>query len=249
MHWYTLDGKPMHYVRARNGFLRGTTLRDARALNLLPSVSEVLAVIAKPGLERWKLDQSILAALTLPKRTDEPDAAYLARIRSDASREAREAAQEGTRIHKAIERSFLNRSYPDAYRPHVDAVHAKLAELFPGVTDWQTEQTFGDPRGFGGCCDLHSPSTGIVVDFKGANVGPEDDKRLAYDQHRQLAAYREGLHLPAREGANLFVSRTHPGHVRAHVWSTDEMQEGWEIFRAALHLWRCMHKHYPGGEG
>jgi hypothetical protein len=51
--------------------MRPTTLRDARKLGLLPSVTNVLGVINKPELVEWKMTQAVLAALTLPRRDGE----------------------------------------------------------------------------------------------------------------------------------------------------------------------------------
>jgi hypothetical protein len=44
-HWYRRDGEPLHSVPSAKGEPRPTTLRDARKLGLLPSVTNVLGVI------------------------------------------------------------------------------------------------------------------------------------------------------------------------------------------------------------
>src|SRR5512136_668210 len=66
-HWYRRDGEPLHSVPSAKGEPRPTTLRDARKLGLLPSVTNVLGVINKPELVEWKMTQAVLAALTLPR--------------------------------------------------------------------------------------------------------------------------------------------------------------------------------------
>lgn len=241
-HWYSLDGKPQHFIIGANGQSRDSTLRDARKHGWVPSVTEVLNVIDKPALTNWKVDQGIMAALTLPRLPDEPEGAYLSRIKTDSAAQAKEAAEEGSRIHKAIESHFLGEPYGDVYRPHVDGVLRKLAELFPSVTDWRAEMTFASPLGFGGCMDLHSPSTGIVVDFKGKDGDFTDGKKLAYDQDRQLAAYQKGANLPENVAANIFVSRTHPGAVKEHLWTVEELSSAWQVFTAALALWKAIKK-------
>jgi hypothetical protein len=50
---------------------RPTTIRDAKRLGLYPSVTSILGVLAKPGLEKWKLDQVALACLRTPKQAEE----------------------------------------------------------------------------------------------------------------------------------------------------------------------------------
>jgi hypothetical protein len=77
----------MYTVEAKNGNQRPTTLRDARALDLVPSVTTVLNVAAKPGLEAWKQRQLLLAALTLPRSEEEAEDNYLDRIIRDSREE------------------------------------------------------------------------------------------------------------------------------------------------------------------
>ncbi|MBA4282217.1 hypothetical protein [Ralstonia sp.] len=239
-HWYDRAGAPAYEVRGAGGFPRPTTLRDARKLALVPSVTTVLSVIAKPQLTAWQVRQGILAALTLPRVEGETEDAYLGRIKHDGEQQVRDAAEEGNRIHDAIECAFKGRTYPAAYRPHVEAAQRALAEAFPDVTDWIAEASFAHVSGYGGKVDLHSPSTGIVVDWKGKDGSLDDGKKLAYDQHWQLAAYQDGLLLPRNVCANGFVSRTHPGKVVLHTWTREEIEQGSDVFHRALALWKAM---------
>jgi hypothetical protein len=244
-HWYSRDGQPCYEQATQKGGLRATDLRDARKLGLLPSVTTVLSVIDKPGLTSWKVDQGIMSALTLPKLESEADKEYLARIKADSGQQAKDAADEGTRIHDAIEAHFKGKPVPDRYSPHVAAVVQELSRLFPGVTDWVAEVSFGSRLGYGGKVDLHSPSTGITVDHKGKDGDFTDGKRLAYDQHWQLAPYQAGLGFATGPAANIFVSRTHPGAVASHVWTPDDMEHGLQVFMAALGLWKAIKKFDP----
>ena len=74
-HWYTQDGKPFYEIENKSapGTMRRVTLRDARKLNLVPSVTTITGVISKPQLEAWKIEQAILASLTLPRTPKESD--------------------------------------------------------------------------------------------------------------------------------------------------------------------------------
>lgn len=252
-HWYSRDGRTAYET---NG--RGTTLRDARKLFLVPSVTTVLSVIDKPALTNWLVDQGIMAALTMPRCTSESEPQYIARIKADSKAQAIAAAAEGSRIHDACEQHVKGLVIPQQYLPHATAARAELARLFPGIDDWIAEKSFAHPLGFGGKCDLHSPSTGLICDYKTKDGDFTDGKKLAWDQHWQLAAYQIGLNLtrPYRQedalgnkkyvhdtkaffpGAAIFVSRTHPGSVVSHVWGADEMAQGWAVFAAALELWK-----------
>ncbi len=249
-HWYSRSGEPRYESIGANGLRRSTTLADARKSGYVPSVTTVLGVIDKAALTNWKVDQAILAALTLPRVDGEPEASLLSRIKADSGAQARAAAEEGNRIHDAIECHFRGLAYPDRYKPHVDGVRRELWKLFPEVTDWVAERSFGHIAGFGGKVDLHSPSTGIVVDHKGKDfcLADGEPKRFAYDQHWQLAAYQNGLQLPRNVCANMFVSRTSPGDVVGHKWTVNKIDEGWRVFCAALELWKAMRNYDPSFE-
>lgn len=244
-HWYDCDGNPAYEVRAQSGLMRPTTLADARKYGYVPSVTTVLSVLAKPALTTWLVEQGIMAALTLPRIEGESERDFLARIREDGKAQAKAAADEGTRIHNACEDHFCGRGTPARYREHVDGVLAELDRLFPGVTDWIAEDSFCHPLGFGGKVDLHSPSTGIVVDYKGKDGDFSDGKKLAYDQHWQLSAYNKGLDLPMSVCANIFVSRTHPGKVASHVWKVKDIEQGWQVFEGALLTWKRLRQYDP----
>jgi hypothetical protein len=241
-HWYDTDANPCHFVpcSTKEG-TRPTTLRDAKKLRLRPSVTTVLAVMAKPALEFWKVKQGVLAALTLPREPDELDESFVRRVLDDSRQQGKQAAEEGTRVHNAIEDHFKGRDVPPAYQPHVEGVIKTIEELFPGVSDWVAEKTFADAIGgkpYGGCVDLHSPNEGIVIDFKGKDFAPGDTSRFHYDQNVQLAAYEAGVCEHASPTlCNIFFSRTHPGAVRHHLWTSEDWAQGFDIFEAALNLW------------
>ena len=88
----------MYTVKAKDGSDRPTTLRDARKFDLVPSVSTLLKVVAKPGLEVWKNEQMLLAALTLPRAQNETEKAFIARIVADSKETGKQAAERGTRV-------------------------------------------------------------------------------------------------------------------------------------------------------
>ena len=93
-HWYLPDGTPYHeVVRADGNGTRAVTLRDARKVNALPSVTNILGILAKPALDAWKQEQAILAALTLPKRDDEPLDAFARRVVDDMGEQVRAMAK------------------------------------------------------------------------------------------------------------------------------------------------------------
>ena len=232
-HWYAKDGTPAYTIVGKNGKERATTLRDARTLELVPSVTTILSVLAKPGLENWKQNQILMAALTMPRVEGETEQEYIARIIRDSKEQGFRAAEEGTRIHGAIEQHYLTGTHPIEYGTQVVAVVTAVEEKF-GKQEWIAEKSFATEL-YAGKVDLHSKD--VVIDFKTKEF-TEDDLPKAYDENvMQLAAYRFGLGYPMAKCANVFVSRSVPG--LAHVIEHDEGEiiRGLEMFMHSLSLW------------
>jgi hypothetical protein len=241
-HWYGSDGSPQYSVKAKNGNLRATTLADARKHGLVPSVTTVMKVAAAPGLEVWKQEQLLLAALTLPKRPDESEKDYITRIVADSKETGKAAAERGTRIHESIEKWFDG----DKKVEHPEIAEACMKAIndhfdIKDASQWVTEASFADPLGFGGKVDLHSPH-GIVVDYKTKEFTDPDDVK-GYDEHvMQLAAYRIGLGIPEARCANAFASVNEPGLIKMIEWTKEELQRGWAMFSLLLKFWKLKNK-------
>lgn len=249
VHWYRVDnGAPQYTVKAKDGSDRPTTLRDARKLNLVPSVTTIMKIAAKPGLEAWKQEQMMLSALTLPRLDGEDEKSFIARIVADSKATAKLAAERGTRVHESIE-AWYEGVRPVEHHDIAEAFEKKVFEHFMThpFQRWETEVSFAHPMGFGGKTDLftrpdESAPVGIVLDAKTKEFGPDDDVP-AYDEHlMQLAAYRVGLGLPNARCANVFASVSHPGLVKVKEWSEDELQRGWKMFQALLSFWQLKNK-------
>src|SRR5580765_4654690 len=84
--------------------MRPTTVRDARKLGLLPSVTNVLGVINKPELVEWKMTQAVLAALTLPRLNGEGEDGFAKRVVEDALSRCKTAVDFGSAFHAGAER-------------------------------------------------------------------------------------------------------------------------------------------------
>lgn len=242
-HWYARDGSPQYEVPAVKGGMRPATLRDARKIGLVPSVTTIIRMAAAPGLERWKQEQVLHAALTLPKIEGETETAYLARIWQDSREQGRKAAERGTAIHAAIQGHYEGEAPHEEYWPHVKGCAEALKEHF-GVDSWIAEKSFSHRMGFGGKTDLHA--TNEVVDVKTKEFGP-DDKIIGYDEHKmQLAAYRFGLGMPEARCGNAFVSVNNPGLVRIVEYSQAELVDAWIMFASLLTFWQHKTGHYSG---
>lgn len=241
-HWYTREGEPRYTVTGANGRERNTTLRDARKENLVPSVTTVIGIMAKPGLNHWMQRQVLLSALTLPKLNSETDDQFIDRIIEDSREQGRAAAATGTEIHAAIQ-DFYEGGKVLKHHGHVQGCVKEVYKEYGQLT-WISEKAFAHDLGFGGKVDLHSPDgDGLVIDIKTKDF-TEDSKVDIYDEHMlQLAAYRLGLGLPKAACANVFVSRNIPGLTKIYKWSPEDINRGEEMFKTLLKFWQLKHQH------
>jgi hypothetical protein len=238
-HWYTGKGEPAYTIVGKNGKERNTTLRDARELGLLPSVTTIIRCAAAPALEKWKRDQVLLAALTLPRNVGELETDWLRRVETDWQESSKKAAERGTRIHGAIEQHFRGVPPEADCWPFAKAAAAELADRC-GEQQWLPERSFSF-GGYGGKTDLHS--TQWIVDVK-TKDGVGRDVSL-YDEHlMQLAAYRRGLGVMNARAGILFVDRETPKALL--IEATPEQLAGALImFDALLTYWQTKNNYFP----
>ena len=243
-HWYGKDGKPAYTVIGANGKERSTTLRDARKMGLVPSVTTIIKCAASPGLEVWKLNQMMLAALTLPRIDEEPEEDFISRIQRDSKEHAKMAAERGTAVHTAIENMYSGVMHAE-FADHQAGVYREIEKEF-GITEFQPEKAFAHELGFGGKVDLFTPAyqdRGLVIDIKTKEFS-DPSKVAGYDEHMmQLAAYRVGLGIPNADCANVFVSVTVPGLVVINKWNQDDLARGWVMFESLLKFWQAKNQH------
>ena len=148
-HWYSLEGEPMYTIIGANGKERNTTLRDAKSLGLVPSVTTIIGMVAKPALENWKITQAIKSAATLDIGDEESMDSFVYRCKADAKQIGSKAATEGTKIHAQIEKGFLGKGKSKPYK----IIQAWLDKNFPNE-DWIAEDSFCANQGYGGKIDL-----------------------------------------------------------------------------------------------
>ena len=237
-HWYTKEGTPAYTTIGKTGE-RATTLRDARKEGLLPSVTTIINLMSKPALSSWLQQQVLLAALTLPRESNEPEQEWLKRVMSDSKATGREAAERGTAIHNIIQGYFEQMYLPE--KPvYLDAIDNTLKSAF-GDQAWLSEKSFGHHLGYGGKCDLmakpiNGQGSGYVVDFKTKDT--DLDKVDIYFEHElQLAAYREGLNLPNARCAILFVNGK-TNQVKLVEIEEPQLQKSWECFQHLLRVYQ-----------
>ena len=258
-HWYLPDGTPYHDVpRADGNGTRSATLRDARKVNALPSVTNILGVLAKPGLDAWKQEQAIMAALTLPKRDNESLDAFARRVVEDMSEQVRSAADLGSAVHAAIE-VYLQTGEPPE--------NPDILRLFMPVKLWIDDHVeriglvetvaVHSEFGFAGRIDLvaklRHAGTWAVIDFKTQKMKP--DKKGVYQAAfyetwpLQLMAYFKALDHAGEcsrkleDIASVVINSVEPTPVQVKVWPREEHEPCWQAFNNARELW-CFTKGY-----
>lgn len=238
-HWYYPDGKPCFEVIAKGtGKSRPTTLRDARELGLLPSVTTLLKLLRKPELESWIVEQACLSVLTTPRGEGEELDAFVKRVlheerHQDQERDA--AADLGARIHRLLAGGQLTNENQDLW-PYCGPVLDYLSNRKVVASE---QIVVG--KGYAGTVDLmtvHQEYNSVVEkdlrlegyldlwDFKSTKKLPDK----SYPEHRlQLAAYAQAIEAGEQEYSvcdtyNVYISTTKPGQFKVYKnprWSFD----------------------------
>ena len=247
-HWYQRDGVACHTVPSLKGEPRPTTLRDARKLGLLPSVTNILGVIAKPELTAWLQEQAVMAALTLPRMAGESEDAFAKRVVADSQTTRDGAADFGTAFHHGAERvaRTLEVDQSDRLAPWLnlyrDWYQANCVRLL-----WTEQALVNAELGYAGTADLlmeHQAYGLTLVDLKTQGVkaatGPSTYKSWGY----QLAAYRRALGKPV-VCLNLIMNSREPHEPVEAPWSEEEMERCWVAFEAARRLWIIEKRYEP----
>ncbi len=235
-HWYDLQGNPAYTIKGKDGKDRATTLRDARKHNLVPSVTTILNLVAKPGLDTWKQQQVLLSALTLHRKPDELEQAWLERVMMDSKETGKAAAERGTLIHAQIE-SYFKKPYLNPEQYVVNTQQA-VNDMFPNE-NWIHEKSFAHIDGFGGKVDLHSSN--VVLDFK-TTEKDVDSITPYFEQIMQLAAYKEGLMLNEKATVgNVYVNHFN-NKVKIIIHDDEEVKQALECFHCLLLFYRLKNK-------
>lgn len=257
-HWYDKDGEPRHYEGKNGG---DTTLREARKLELYPSVTTIGSVRHKEGLVYWLQEQ---AAITAAEYIGEQIAAgetgvlvadkdFAKQIIMLARDKVTEKADEGTAIHDILEKFHdnpfdLSEDEQKLCYAILDCIkkHTGLS-LFD---DFTPEARFCDTgRGYAGMCDLHTTpptKTPWVLDYKTKDEVTE--KTRGYDeQAEQLVAYSHGLGIPEARVGNIFIPRQpdENGDYFIKFYEHKNTDAAWQRFKHTLMLWQVLKKYGP----
>ncbi len=266
-HWYNpTDGTLTTHVpnKSKPGELREATIKDARLLGLVPSVTGVIELLAKPSLISWLQDNAIRSAHELYGGGGvgwlNPESLQAVRLHADGIRDR--AATAGTEIHHAVAQRLKYEAY--------ESPLLGVDEVVEGFFDWynqqervclHSERTFVTPE-FGGTADWVGIWDGkyTLADFKTQDAQRWQDFKFYEEVGIQLAGYSAGLQSPIGTEADyyisrygeevkqapfeqrlsIYISRTKPGLVHAHLWEDSAHWD--ETWSKLLSLWQVMKK-------
>ena len=248
-HWYSKDGTAVYEVpRASGEGMRPTTLADARRLSLLPSVTTILNVLAKPQLTTWLIEQSLLAALTTPRPPEEPLDAFIERVihtERVQDQESDIAKKRGIEIHDAIEGYFNNRGVSDLMVPWVDPVITFLKSfgMFRGA-----ERIVTSTDGYAGKTDLlqENEESLTIWDFKTTKNLPKS----SYPEHiLQCSAYANAINDEWRGGKNISTGNIYISTIVAGEFVVCQHGAWWpsyrDGFKPLLSHWQWAKNYHP----
>lgn len=235
-------------------------MRDARKLELYPSVTTVLQLLAKPGLDSWKYGQIIEAAWG--GSSGDTHEVVLASAFATVDL----AADFGTQVHAGISSRLLGQEF--------FSTDIRVLQCVRGFWEWydkqklinleRTEHVFvnqewgyaGTVDSIGGVEELNPVKNGThlavgpvfkpaIFDFKTQEADSLSDFNL-YDPDYplQLAGYALGTGNPDHKRVSVMISRTTPGLVKLHEWGDNDRYNA--MWVCLLGLWQLKHKYYPG---
>lgn len=241
-HWYDKQGNPVHEVpcKSKDG-MRPTTVKDARELGLVPSVTNILGILNKKGLNEWRVEQGILSALTLPRLEGEDDQSFAHRVVEDMQQQSEQAMEFGSKVHAFIE-GIINIVSEAIEFPEIENYLLPVCRfLVDNNFSGKSEQRFATNE-YAGTIDFIGSAFGeenVIVDFK-TQATKQCKKVIYYDEWvYQLVAYYNLI--PSKNKESLYsvvISSSEPGRIEFKEWSLDEQINGEAIFNSALKIFK-----------
>jgi hypothetical protein len=253
--WYPL------YTPEKNYTLREARKDKAAGMVVVPSVTTIFKVLAKPQLVKWQMEQVAKAcwiqAFTgyeqhewrmVQDWINGDDSAestfdrWVEEAIATANNSSKGAMDLGTRIHQAIEDCIAGRDYDADLKLYVMAVMAKRAEL--GIRWSEVEACVGSTKfGYAGRCDDNSKETLCVRDYKSRKS--KGKKVPTYEtDFLQISAYGHALFgnefFKKGSGEVWGISTTEPGVLTVTTKTGAEMIEDFACFLALTKVWAHM---------
>lgn len=252
-HWYGYDNGqwlPL-YTPEKNYTLREARKDQAAGKVVVPSVTTIFKVLAKPSLDKWKAEQVALACWSQASKPDRCPGTveqFVEQAIETASNASKGAMDLGTRIHAGIESAIAGGEWDADLDVYVQPVLAKRAEL--GIKESVQEQCVGSTKyGYAGRGDDRSDSTMTFRDYKSRKS--KGKKVPVYEtDFAQLAAYSFatwGNDFFKRGSAEVWgISTSEPGLLTVTTKTGPELVADFQCFLALNTVWQHMNSFKAG---
>jgi hypothetical protein len=202
--------------------MRKTNVADARKMGLLPSVTEVIRLLAKEGLVKWQIETALSGV--------------------DPRDEASKAASMGSVIHNLIEIHLAPLEVDDLGKDPIKAhlteeeeerVNLIMEKVYP-ILEADFEKGMAEKVVVGektaGMIDWHGyyKNALTINDFKTQKT--KEGKCVFYDEWLyQLCGYRKATG-DRSQLMNTIISTTEPGVIKTKIWSDEDIERGTKVF-------------------
>ena len=137
----------------------GAGLRRARTEDLLPSVTTIQDMIAKPGLQVWIEREGIRAALRSPLSPGEDEDAAVRRVKEERYQAGRKITDLGTLVHAELEKVLFDWPRREALLPDpplrglVEPIIRWIERTYPEADTVLAERRVTHNLGYAGTAD------------------------------------------------------------------------------------------------
>jgi hypothetical protein len=247
-HWYCFENgvwSPL-YTPEKNYTLREARKDKEAGRIVVPSVTTIFKVLAKPQLVKWQMEQVAKAAMESPRdqATGIPDDEWIDSVIATANNVSRGAMDLGSRVHESIENCVAGRDYDADLQIYVAPVMEERAKR--GVRWSVTEVCAGSAKyGYGCRGDDFSDETKTYRDYKSRK---SKGRKVPVYETDFIQVSACGF---ARWGNEFFksghgeiwgISTSEPGALTVHEKTGPEMIEDFSCFLALTQVWSHMNR-------
>lgn len=243
--WYSDKGQPLTEVPGSTGKMVKPTLTQARKQKLFPSVTSLMNIMAKPGLENWKQEQILMSSLTLPRMSDESDFSFVKRVIADSKDFTKQTADIGKAIHKDIDLFFTENKAPELDASWEAIKRLTLMTKQNSVNGIYCEKPFTNLKyGYSGTVDFEiQGDQNYLIDFKTTDI--KKYKKPYFEWGCQLAAYGQGVGFQGNYMS--FVIDRKTGEFQIYNYTPEEIEYYTKCFNHILELWFLKNNYDPRG--
>ena len=249
-----------------NGKERDTTLRDAKKLNLIPSVTTILkGVLAAPGLENWKSANLVKLALHIAadrpigigESLDEWVDAIVKEARQDFAISGEQRMGFGTLVHDSLEKLLMGQELdiedvktPSGEIHPISTFTNPVMELFAD-NGWKAndmEEVVVGP-GYAGTADVQYTAENEygIIDLKTTKDATKPFP--AIDHVVQIAMYHYAVHGGFSEkaaGYNIYISsERNIGAVKAVRYPAEKLLQAFDFGMLLVDAWQYINGYTP----